>query len=204
MFLICCMPWERKPQGSADIGGFSATDTSRPTLMSLFLCFFLIGCQSFGGGISAWIRREVVDKRGWLDSERFLSTLAICQITPGPNPMNMAVFIGNTLRGGVGSLVALAGLMLVPVILVLGLGAIYFQTKTLPIFEIAIGGLGAAAIGMNASNGIRLARKSIKRPHQIILLAIVVILIGVVRLPLVPVLAVVVPLSIATERWVGR
>lgn len=198
------MPWERNAPAVADAPDFSAQDASRPDLASLFFCFFLIGCQSFGGGVSAWIRREVVDKRAWLDNERFLSGLAICQITPGPNPMNMAVFIGSMLRGGVGSLVALVGLMLVPVIFVLGLGAIYFETKTLPAFETAIGGVGAVAIGMNASNGIRLARKGIKRLHQIIVLTIVVLLIGVVRVPLVRVLAAMVPVSIIAERRFGR
>ncbi len=172
-------------------------------LWGLFVCFFLIGCQSFGGGVTAWIRREVVDKRNWLDDDRFLAGLAICQIAPGPNPMNLAVFIGSMLRGGVGALVAFAGLMLVPTILVLSLGAFYFTHKMLPDFERAIGGLGAVAIGMNAANGIRLSRRNVRRLRQLGMITLVAGVIGFSNLPLFSVLAIVVPLSIVIERYMA-
>lgn len=177
---------------------------SHASLWELFVCFFLIGCQSFGGGVSAWIRREVVDKRQWLDGERFLAGLAICQIAPGPNPMNLAVFIGTMLRGGVGALVAFAGLMLVPTILVLSLGAFYFADQVLPGFERAIGGLGAVAIGMNAANGIRLSRRNVRHLRQLAMIALVAGVIGFSNLPLFGVLVVVVPLSIVIERYLVR
>jgi chromate transporter len=161
----------------------------------------MIGCQSFGGGVSAWIRREVVDKRHWLEDEPFLAGLAICQIAPGPNPMNLAIFIGAMLRGWVGALVAFAGLMLVPSILVLAIGAYYFSHSVLPGFELVIGGLGAVAIGMNAANGIRLSRRNVRHVHQAGMVLLVALVVGLTRVPLFAVLAVAVPTSILVERY---
>jgi chromate transporter len=171
----------------------------RPSLPAIFNCFFVIGSQSFGGGTSAWIRREVVTKRGWLTDKQFLSSLAVCQIAPGPNPMNMAVFLGCMLRGTIGALTAFAGLMAFPVVLCLGLGALYFGNRRLPGLETLMGGLGAVAIGMNIANGIRLTRKNIRRLRQVLMILIVTLSVGICHFPLFYVLAVTVPLAILVE-----
>jgi chromate transporter len=173
----------------------------RPSLASIFNCFFVIGSQSFGGGTSAWIRREVVQKRGWLNDQQFMSSLAVCQIAPGPNPMNMAVFLGCMLRGTIGALTAFAGLMAFPVVLCLVLGAFYLANRHLPGLEILLGGLGAVAIGMNTANGIQLVRKNIRRLRQVLMIVIVAFAVGFGHFPLLYVLAVAVPISIAVEIW---
>jgi chromate transporter len=171
----------------------------RPSLPAIFGCFFMIGSQSFGGGVSAWIRREVVAKRGWLTDKQFLSSLAVCQIAPGPNPMNMAVFLGCMLRGTIGALTAFAGLMVVPVLLCLGLGALYFSNRHLPGFEILLAGLGAVAIGMNLTNGIRLTQKNIRHARHVAMIAIVTFSVGILHFPLLYVLAVTVPVAVFVE-----
>ncbi len=179
---------------------FSETTTcvARPSLTAIFHCFFMIGVQSFGGGLSAWIRREVIQKRHWMEDADFLSALAVSQIVPGPNPMNLTVFLGNTLRGAAGSVVALAGLMLFPVVLVLALGEVYFAEKSLPAFEAAISGLGAVAVGMNLANGIQLTRRNI-RLRQMIVVGLVAIAAGGARISLLEILAVIVPVNILIE-----
>jgi chromate transporter len=170
-----------------------------PRLRDIFVCFFFIGAQSFGGGLNAWIRREVVKKRGWLTDPQFLSALAVCQVAPGPNPMNMAVFLGSQLRGTAGALVAFAGLMAVPVVLVLGIGAFYFGNRHLPGLETLLAGLGAVAIGMNIANALRLSRRNIVAARQIIVVALVIFVVGILQWPLLYVLAVAIPLSILVE-----
>ena len=71
----------------------------RTPLSALFLGFLSIGAMSFGGGLAAWIRREAVQRRGWLDDRQFLSGYALSQIVPGATNVNLAVFIGSQLRG---------------------------------------------------------------------------------------------------------
>jgi len=95
----------------------------------IFALFFRIGAVSFGGGMSAWIRREVVHKRGWLEESQFLAGLAMSQIAPGANGVNIAVFVGAQLRGLAGACAAFAGLIGLPAVVLLGLGWLYFATQ---------------------------------------------------------------------------
>jgi chromate transporter len=170
-----------------------------PTLGAIFSCFFVIGSQSFGGGTTAWVRREVVTRRGWLNDGQFLSCLAVCQIAPGPNPMNMAVFLGTMLRGTAGALSAFCGLMAFPTVLCLGLGALYFAKFRLPALEILLSGLGAVAIGMNIANAVRLTRKNIRHLRQIAVLTIVAVTVGLDHVPLFYTLLIAIPANILIE-----
>ena len=69
--------------------------TRAPTLLALFQAFVSIGMASFGGGLTAWVRREIVSKRGWMDDQQFLSGYALSQLVPGATNVNLAVFIGT-------------------------------------------------------------------------------------------------------------
>jgi chromate transporter len=167
-----------------------------PGLGALFMCFLIVGMQSFGGGLSAWMRREIVQRRGWMGDPQFLSGLALAQIAPGPNAVNLCVFIGTTLRGGPGALVSLAGLMGLPVALVLAAGALYGRARSLPGLEAALGGMGAAAVGLNLATGWLLMRRNLRQTSQFAIMAITAVSIGLLGWPLLPVLLVVVPLSL--------
>ena len=90
-----------------------------PRLASLFISFVSIGMMSFGGGLAAWTRREVVQKRGWLDDQQFLSGYALSQLVPGATNVNLAVFIGTQMRGTAGAVACFAGLTALPVAIVL-------------------------------------------------------------------------------------
>ncbi len=171
----------------------------RPRLSAIFGCFFLIGSQSFGGGTTAWLRREVVIKRGWLTDKQFLASLAICQITPGPNPLNMSVFLGSVLGGTLGALAGFAGMMAFPTLLCLALGALYFTYNQVPGLEILLGGVGAVAIGMNLANAIRLTRKNIHKFRQLAVIVLVSVAVGICHFPLLYVLVVSVPLNLLVE-----
>ncbi|MBV9784616.1 MAG: chromate transporter, partial [Acidisphaera sp.] len=143
-----------------------------PGLPAIFACFLTIGMQGFGGGLSAWMRREVVLRRAWLEEPQFLSGLALSQITPGPNAVNLAVFIGTTLRGWRGALAAFAGIMGLPMLLVLGAGVLYFRSRALPGLESALAGMGAVAIGLNLATGWRMTRSGVAdRPGAAIMVA---------------------------------
>src|SRR5882757_636116 len=75
-----------------------------PSRAALFGAFVSIGMSSFGGGLTAWVRREIVHRREWLDDQQFLSGYALSQLVPGASNVNLAVFIGTQLRGIRGAL----------------------------------------------------------------------------------------------------
>lgn len=92
----------------------SGTERNEARLGNLFLTFMKIGAFTFGGGwaMISIIQREVVDKHRWLDTEEFLDLLAVAQSLPGILAVNIAVSVGDKLRGLRGSLAAAAGTIL--------------------------------------------------------------------------------------------
>ena len=134
----------------------------RPSIAEIFWVFCRIGLMSFGGGVSGWIYREVVVKRGWLNENEFMSNLATSQILPGSNIANLAVTLAYKLRGTWGSCVALFALMSGPFFGVLALAAVYDQLKTLTFSEAVLDGVAAAAIGLVAGD-CRVPRRTPRR-----------------------------------------
>lgn len=185
----------RSPSGPA-----RPQPTGRVRLVTLFMSFLAIGSTSFGGGLTGWIRRELVEKRGWLDDQQFLSCYALSQMVPGATNVNLAVLIGTQLRGVVGALAAVAGMLLLPLAILLTLGSFYFAARGAPggrLLNLALAGAGAAAIGFNIATGIRLARHNIRRLGPALIAAAIVVGIGVLRIPLLEVLLVMLPVSLA-------
>lgn len=178
-------------------------EIGRPSLASLFVGFVRIGMMSFGGGLAAWTRREVVQHRGWLDEQQFLSGYALSQLVPGATNVNLAVFIGTQLRGVPGALACFAGLTALPVTIVLIAGTIYIHSHAGPWFSIALSGMGAVALGMNLGLGVRLALNNIRRIAPAAVTAAVTLGIGVLGFPLPYVLAVMMPVSLLLA-WLGR
>jgi chromate transporter len=162
-----------------------------------------IGMQSFGGGLSGWIRREIVQRRGWFGDPQFLSGLALCQITPGANSVNMAVFVGTTLRGVPGALAAVSGLMLLPVTMVIGVGLLYFSHPLLPGLDVVLAGLGAGAIGFNLATAVRLTRRNVRSLGAVLVTVVTAVSVGVLNVGLLPALLVMVPTSLLLVGW-GR
>jgi chromate transporter len=74
--------------------------TQNPVALSdLFLQFLFVGAVSFGGGIIAYERILLVEKRKWLTADQFMAYLAISQTMPGLNSVNLAILTGDYLRG---------------------------------------------------------------------------------------------------------
>jgi chromate transporter len=179
---------------------------ARASLPALFAGFLSIGLMSFGGGLAAWIRREVVERRGWLDDRQFLTGYALSQIVPGATNVNLAVFIGAQLRGVLGVLAALGGLMLVPIVLILGVGTLYLRAQGVPGWGwlgTALAGMGAVAIGLNMATGIKLARRNLRGVAATLVTLATTIGIGVLRIPLVEVMVLIFPVSLALSVWQG-
>lgn len=170
-----------------------------PSLLALFLAFLRIGATSLGGGLAAWIRREIVEQRRWLDDQQFLSVYGVSQIVPGATNVNLAVTIGAQLRGAPGALVAVAGMMAVPLTILITFGTVYFAAHGWAgarLIDLALAGAGASAIGFNIATGIRLGR-TIAHPGSLLIAGAIIIGIGVLRIPLLKVLLVMLPLSLA-------
>lgn len=80
-------------------------------LLDLFIVFFKIGAFTFGGGwaMISIIEKEIVDKKHWVTKEEFLDLLAVAQSIPGILAVNMAVAVGDKIRGRRGAIISALG-----------------------------------------------------------------------------------------------
>ncbi|MES2283280.1 MAG: chromate transporter [Pseudomonadota bacterium] len=125
------------------------------SLTDLFVSFTLLALQGFGG-VLAVVQRELVEKKRWMTREEFIEDWAVAQIMPGPNVINLSVMIGSRYFGLKGALAALAGMLVVPLILVLLLGVFYAQFADHPGAAGALRGMGAVAAGLIGATGLKL------------------------------------------------
>ncbi len=123
---------------------------------ALFVAFTLLALQGFGG-VLAVAQRVLVEQRRWLAKGEFVELLAIAQVLPGPNVVNLALMIGDRYFGLRGALAALAGMMLVPLALVVLLTMAYAHYAAVPQVAGALRGMGAAAAGLIIGTAIKLA-----------------------------------------------
>ena len=115
-----------------------------PSRRALFLAFLQIGVSAFGGALP-WGRRILVEDRQWLDEREFGEIVTICQAVPGPNMVNMAIFIGTRYHGVVGALIAFFGIVGVPLAILLLLNYVYHSYAYLPQVQSGMHGMAAVA-----------------------------------------------------------
>lgn len=166
------------------------------SLLDIAGSYLKIALSGFGGSLSAWAQRVVVEERKWLTDKEFLAALALCRILPGPNQVNFAIYVGKRLRGVAGVLAALAGLVVVPFLLVLALGMLYFHNQNLGKIQSALFGAASAGAGMSIAMGIKLAARQSYRGVTALITVATFAAIGWLRYPLIPVLLVLAPVSI--------
>lgn len=176
---------------------------SPPDAWTLFREFARVGLSGFGG-VLPFIRQAVVVRNRWLDDRAFAELLGIAQVLPGPNVVNIAVMLGYRHAGLGGAASAFAGLVLMPLLLLLGLTAVYYRFADQPAVRGALQGMMAVSAGLILATGLRLAASLPRKARTLIPLALATVAIGVLRLPLIPVVLVLVPASVAMEWWVTR
>ena len=138
------------------------TPPSDPTLArpaspaELFFTFNRLALQGFGG-VLAVAQRELVERKRWLARDQFVEMLAISQVLPGPNIVNLSLMLGDRFFGLRGALAALAGMLLVPLFIVIGLTVAYGEFSRIAVVSGALRGMGAVAVGLIVSTAIKLS-----------------------------------------------
>jgi chromate transporter len=179
----------------------SRQETSAPkmTLGALFVGFLEIAVSSFGGAV-AWARRVLVERRGWFTAREFAEMLGLCQVLPGGNVMNLAVYVGARAHGAAGALVAIVGLLLAPMLIIMLLGVLYAQGAQFEAVRAALRGAAAVTASLVLANGLKLVGPYRQEPWALLVAGLAFVGVGLLRLPLIPVLLVLAPFSIALAR----
>lgn len=170
------------------------------TLREIFLTFLVIGATSFGGGVVAYLRSSLVTKKGWLDDDSFLEVLEISQTLPGLNATNMAVLVGDKLRGWPGALVGFLGILLPGATLILILGVLYASNSHNPSVNAILKGVGAASVGLLLAVTLQIGHKQLEKRLDVVLVVLTLVLVSFIHVMLPIVLLTVGPLAVFLYR----
>jgi len=140
--------------GTGDADGTAAPPGPAST-GDLFFTFNRLALQGFGG-VLAVAQRELVERKGWLSREEFVEMLALSQVLPGPNVVNLGLMLGDRFFGLKGAFAAVAGMLAVPLVIVLALTAAYAEFSRVAAVAGALRGMGAVAAGLIIATAIKL------------------------------------------------
>jgi chromate transporter len=147
---------------------------SEVSIGQIFLEFLIIGATSFGG-VVPYLRGSLVTKRHWIDDKEFVEMLSISQSLPGLNATNMAILVGEKLRGALGAVVAILGICLPGALIMYVVGMFYRSHGDHVWITAALKGVAAAAVGLVLSTVVGLSKKSLTGNFDFIFMALTVI-----------------------------
>jgi chromate transporter len=153
----------------------------------------LVALQSFGGpaGQIAVMQRTLVEERRWIGAGRFQHALNFCTILPGPEAMQLSVYIGWLLNGVRGGLVAGTLFVLPGVLALFALSAVYVAYGTTTLVAAVFAGIAPAVLSIVAQAVVRVGRRALGRPAlvAIAVAAFVALALFAVPFPLVVLVA---------------
>lgn len=144
----------------------SPTDPLPIRLAQVTLLFLRLGFTAFGGPAAhiAMFRHEVVQRRRWMDDQRFLDLLGATNLIPGPNSTEMAIHTGFLRAGWAGLLLAGTAFTLPASLIVLGMAWAYVRFGSLPEVGALLYGVKPAIIAVIVQALWSLGKKAVKGP----------------------------------------
>jgi chromate transporter len=154
----------------------------------LFLAFTHMALQGFGGVLTV-VQYELVERKRWMTNAQFLEEWAVAQIMPGPNVVNLSLMLGGRYFGLTGALAALAGLLCLPLLVVLSLAVLFGGVSDNAYAQGALRGMGAVAAGLITATGLKLGKALPQNPMGLtlclLLAGLTFVGVGLLRWPLV-------------------
>lgn len=150
-------------------------------LWTLFKSMFVLSSCTFGGGfvIVSLMKKKFVEELKWLEEDEMLDVTAITQSTPGPLPVNASVIIGYRMAGGLGSLTAILGTILPPMIIISVISLFYEQFRTNAYIATALQVMRAGVAAVIFDVVINLAGNVLKTKRVLYIIMMVVAFIAV-------------------------
>ena len=128
----------------------------------LFWTYLKIGTFTIGGGyvMLSMIEREIVDRKGWIDREEFMNTIALAQAAPGLIAVNSAIFIGWRIGGWRGVIATVLGAVLPSFLIILAIAMLFQDYKDYPAVEAIFKGIRPAVVALIAAPLCRMAKNA--------------------------------------------
>ena len=166
----------KEPIARVDTAGFPAV-----SIRQLFLEFLIIGATSFGGAVP-YLRGSLVSKRQWVSDKEFVELLSISQSLPGLNATNMAILVGQKLKGALGAAVAVLGICLPGSLLMFAVGIVYRVHGDHAWATGALKGVAAASVGLVLFTVVQLSKKSMEERPDYLFVILTVLAVNLLHL----------------------
>jgi len=140
------------------------TAPAAPTLGEAFKYWLKLGFISFGGpaGQIAMMHQELVERRRWISEHRYLHALNYCMLLPGPEAIQLAIYISWLLHGVRGAVVAGVLFFLPAFVLLSLLAGIYLSYGEVPAVQGIFYGIKPAVVAVVLFAAWRIGSRAIK------------------------------------------
>ena len=152
------------------------TESKAKILWTLFKSMFVLSACTFGGGfvIVSLMKKKFVEELGWLEEDEMLDITAITQSSPGPLPINASVIIGYRMCGILGSLIAILGTAIPPMVIISLICVFYTQFRSNKYIAIALQVMRAGVAAVIFDVTINLA-KNVCKTRRVLYIAMMII-----------------------------
>src|SRR3954452_7460899 len=157
---------------AGDQQSYSDADHQMPSWREVFLYFLFLGFVNIGGPVAqiTMMFNHMVEKRQWLSKDRFIKIMAFCHMLPGPEALQLAIYVGYLKRRLWGGILAGLTFILPGAVAMVVLSWLYVSYGKLPQVTNALYVLKPAVLGIIAAGIIKLGRASIRNAFLAVLL----------------------------------
>lgn len=143
-----------------------------PASREVFLYFLMLGFINVGGPVAqiTMMFNHMVERRRWLSKDRFVKIMGFCHLLPGPEALQLAIYVGYLKRGIIGGILAGLTFIIPGAGIMILLSWLYVTYGSLPQVNDALFILKPAVLGIIAAGIIKLGRASVKTPLLAVLL----------------------------------
>src|SRR5436853_7263240 len=147
-------------------------DHQMPSWREVFLYFLFLGFVNIGGPVAqiTMMFNHMVEKRQWLSKDRFIKIMAFCHMLPGPEALQLAIYVGYLKRKLWGGVLTGMTFILPGAIVMVVLSWLYVRYGQLPQVTDALYVLKPAVLGIIAAGIIKLGRAAIRNVFLAVLL----------------------------------
>lgn len=151
-----------------------------PSVGAIFRLALFYGVAGFGGGYSvlAQLRRDLVDRRRWLDAEGFLVLAELSKSLPGTPATNLLALLGQRVGGVRGGVVAAAGFLIPSTVLMIACGAAYSLVRAAAGLSVFFDGMNAAMVGIVGAVTLDLGRHALRSRRDVALAVLAALLLA--------------------------
>jgi chromate transporter len=147
-------------------------DYQMPSWRDVFLYFLFLGFVNVGGPVAqiTMMYNHMVERRKWLSQDRFVKIMAFCHMLPGPEALQLAIYVGYLKRKLLGGILAGLTFIIPGAVVMIILSWLYATYGSLPQVNNFLYVLKPAVLGIIAAGIIKLGRAAIRKWFLAVLL----------------------------------